>query len=311
MADAWSSSEESSLILISDVFNFGRWRGRPEEEKEQARSIPNSWRYLCKVSAPFSLWSAPSHISGMKISRLLSFSGSDCVSLYYWEQLPGRRWASWGTSGRGDRLCIVLPLQVSRNVLEQITSFALGMSYHLPLVQHVQFIFDLMEYSLNISGLIDFAIQVRAVCSGAPWGEVCPPERQQICAVVVGLLWSSLVTLFGDLCHGGGQIIWSLWYFWAAAVRNWLSVADSLACSVLRIILPKALGLFPKDLHCISVPGCSRALFWVRRGLSVPGTMPTLLPWKDPWHMAAHAAFWILLKSCCCFCSLYQVSLEA
>lgn len=55
--------------------------------------------------------------------------------------------------------CFVL-VQVSRNVLEQITSFALGMSYHLPLVQHIQFIFDLMEYSLNISGLIDFAIQV-------------------------------------------------------------------------------------------------------------------------------------------------------
>uniref|UniRef100_A0A3P9HYA9 Mediator complex subunit 12 n=1 Tax=Oryzias latipes TaxID=8090 RepID=A0A3P9HYA9_ORYLA len=51
-------------------------------------------------------------------------------------------------------------LQVSRNVLEQINSFALGMSYHLPLVQHIQFIFDLMEYSLNISGLIDFAIQL-------------------------------------------------------------------------------------------------------------------------------------------------------
>uniref|UniRef100_A0A3P8YKQ4 Mediator complex subunit Med12 domain-containing protein n=1 Tax=Esox lucius TaxID=8010 RepID=A0A3P8YKQ4_ESOLU len=50
--------------------------------------------------------------------------------------------------------------QVSRNVLEQITNFALGMSYHLPLVQHIQFIFDLMEYSLNISGLIDFAIQL-------------------------------------------------------------------------------------------------------------------------------------------------------
>lgn len=59
--------------------------------------------------------------------------------------------------------CVTLHLQVSRNVLEQITSFALGMSYHLPLVQHVQFIFDLMEYSLNISGLIDFAIQVSTV----------------------------------------------------------------------------------------------------------------------------------------------------
>lgn len=57
-------------------------------------------------------------------------------------------------------------VQVSRNVLEQITSFALGMSYHLPLVQHIQFIFDLMEYSLNISGLIDFAIQVMSSLKG-------------------------------------------------------------------------------------------------------------------------------------------------
>lgn len=58
------------------------------------------------------------------------------------------------------RFLVLCAWQVSRNVLEQITSFALGMSYHLPLVQHIQFIFDLMEYSLNISGLIDFAIQV-------------------------------------------------------------------------------------------------------------------------------------------------------
>lgn len=58
---------------------------------------------------------------------------------------------------------LFLKIQVSRNVLEQITSFALGMSYHLPLVQHIQFIFDLMEYSLNISGLIDFAVQVLAL----------------------------------------------------------------------------------------------------------------------------------------------------
>lgn len=57
-------------------------------------------------------------------------------------------------------IIVCVCVQVSRNVLEQITSFALGMSYHLPLVQHIQFIFDLMEYSLNISGLIDFAIQV-------------------------------------------------------------------------------------------------------------------------------------------------------
>ncbi len=67
----------------------------------------------------------------------------------------------WCVLHLNDVWCFVC-VQVSRNVLEQITSFALGMSYHLPLVQHIQFIFDLMEYSLNISGLIDFAIQVRA-----------------------------------------------------------------------------------------------------------------------------------------------------
>uniref|UniRef100_A0A8C4QLK3 Mediator complex subunit 12L n=1 Tax=Eptatretus burgeri TaxID=7764 RepID=A0A8C4QLK3_EPTBU len=50
--------------------------------------------------------------------------------------------------------------QVASNVLEQITSFASGTSYHLPLVQHIQFIFDLMEHSLNIHGLIDFVIQL-------------------------------------------------------------------------------------------------------------------------------------------------------
>lgn len=50
--------------------------------------------------------------------------------------------------------------QISNNVLEQITSFASGTSYHLPLAHHIQLIFDLMEPALNINGLIDFAIQV-------------------------------------------------------------------------------------------------------------------------------------------------------
>lgn len=50
--------------------------------------------------------------------------------------------------------------QISSNVLEQITSFASGTSYHLPLAHHIQLIFDLMEPALNINGLIDFAIQV-------------------------------------------------------------------------------------------------------------------------------------------------------
>uniref|UniRef100_A0A8C8SFF5 Mediator complex subunit 12L n=1 Tax=Pelusios castaneus TaxID=367368 RepID=A0A8C8SFF5_9SAUR len=50
--------------------------------------------------------------------------------------------------------------QISNNVLEQITSFASGTSYHLPLAHHIQLIFDLMEPALNVNGLIDFAIQV-------------------------------------------------------------------------------------------------------------------------------------------------------
>uniref|UniRef100_A0A8C2U767 Mediator complex subunit 12L n=1 Tax=Coturnix japonica TaxID=93934 RepID=A0A8C2U767_COTJA len=50
--------------------------------------------------------------------------------------------------------------QISTNVLEQITSFASGTSYHLPLAHHIQLIFDLMEPALNINGLIDFAIQL-------------------------------------------------------------------------------------------------------------------------------------------------------
>ncbi|XP_071609027.1 mediator of RNA polymerase II transcription subunit 12-like protein isoform X7 [Heliangelus exortis] len=50
--------------------------------------------------------------------------------------------------------------QISSNVLEQITSFASGTSYHLPLAHHIQLIFDLMEPALNINGLIDFAIQL-------------------------------------------------------------------------------------------------------------------------------------------------------
>lgn len=54
----------------------------------------------------------------------------------------------------------ILFLQISNNVLEQITSFASGTSYHLPLAHHIQLIFDLMEPALNVNGLIDFAVQV-------------------------------------------------------------------------------------------------------------------------------------------------------
>lgn len=71
---------------------------------------------------------------------------------------------NWSTWSIMQTVVVWLPLllseQISNNVLEQITSFASGTSYHLPLAHHVQLIFDLMEPALNINGLIDFAIQV-------------------------------------------------------------------------------------------------------------------------------------------------------
>ena len=45
-------------------------------------------------------------------------------------------------------------------VLEAINSFAVGNSSYLPLVENISYLFDLMEYALNISGLLDFVIQV-------------------------------------------------------------------------------------------------------------------------------------------------------
>nr|XP_006824481.1 PREDICTED: mediator of RNA polymerase II transcription subunit 12-like protein-like [Saccoglossus kowalevskii] len=48
----------------------------------------------------------------------------------------------------------------ANNVLEQVRNFHQATSYHLPSVDHITFIFDLMEYALNINGLLDFAIQL-------------------------------------------------------------------------------------------------------------------------------------------------------
>lgn len=46
-------------------------------------------------------------------------------------------------------------------VLDEIKNFtALSLTY-LPLVENVSYLFDLMEYSLNIYGLLDFSVQVQ------------------------------------------------------------------------------------------------------------------------------------------------------
>ncbi len=46
------------------------------------------------------------------------------------------------------------------HVIEQIQSFAGSASSYLPLVDNVSYLFDMMEHCYNISGLIDFIIQV-------------------------------------------------------------------------------------------------------------------------------------------------------
>ncbi|XP_067668814.1 mediator of RNA polymerase II transcription subunit 12-like protein [Haliotis asinina] len=45
-------------------------------------------------------------------------------------------------------------------VIEQINSFVSGSSSYLPLVDNISYLFDLMEYSLNINGLIEFICQM-------------------------------------------------------------------------------------------------------------------------------------------------------
>ena len=53
-------------------------------------------------------------------------------------------------------------------VLEQIGSFTNRTSSYLPQVENISYLFDLMEYSMNISNLLDFSIQVCACFSHFP-----------------------------------------------------------------------------------------------------------------------------------------------
>lgn len=46
-------------------------------------------------------------------------------------------------------------------VLDEIKNFTACSSFYLPLVENVSYLFDLMEYSLNIYGLLDFSVQVQ------------------------------------------------------------------------------------------------------------------------------------------------------
>ncbi|XP_056005371.1 mediator of RNA polymerase II transcription subunit 12-like protein isoform X2 [Ostrea edulis] len=50
--------------------------------------------------------------------------------------------------------------QCKNLVLEEIRNFTACSSFYLPLVENVSYLFDLMEYSLNIHGLLDFSVQL-------------------------------------------------------------------------------------------------------------------------------------------------------
>ncbi|KAL3848034.1 hypothetical protein ACJMK2_018917 [Sinanodonta woodiana] len=50
--------------------------------------------------------------------------------------------------------------QCATSVIEQINSFTSGNSSYLPLVENIAYMFDLMEYSLNIRNLLEFSIKL-------------------------------------------------------------------------------------------------------------------------------------------------------
>ncbi|KAJ8310216.1 hypothetical protein KUTeg_012081 [Tegillarca granosa] len=50
--------------------------------------------------------------------------------------------------------------QCASTVLEQIHSFTSNSSSYLPLVENISYLFDLMEYSYNIYGLLEFSVQL-------------------------------------------------------------------------------------------------------------------------------------------------------
>lgn len=54
----------------------------------------------------------------------------------------------------------VVTQQGVSSVMEMLMAFASGNSNYLPLVEHIAFLFELMEIALNIHGLIEFCIQV-------------------------------------------------------------------------------------------------------------------------------------------------------
>jgi hypothetical protein len=50
--------------------------------------------------------------------------------------------------------------QAATTCMEMISSFVVGGSAYLPVLEHISFLFDMFEVSLSISGLIDLCLQL-------------------------------------------------------------------------------------------------------------------------------------------------------
>ncbi|XP_046392614.1 mediator of RNA polymerase II transcription subunit 12-like protein isoform X2 [Ischnura elegans] len=88
----------------------------------------------------------------------------------------------------------VVTVQCAAVVIEMLAAFGAGSSNYLPVQEHVAFLFDLMELSLNIYGLIDFCIQIlkelpeveaQLVAKGSP---LARSYTTSLCLYVVGVL---------------------------------------------------------------------------------------------------------------------------
>ena len=52
---------------------------------------------------------------------------------------------------------------VSAQVLELIQTYVAGTSSHLPVVDNVSFLFDLLEHCINVGGLVDLVVRLLQV----------------------------------------------------------------------------------------------------------------------------------------------------
>lgn len=86
-----------------------------------------------------------------------------------------------------DQQCITS--QCSATVLDMLKSVANGSGNHLPLLESVSFLFDLMEIALNVYGLVEFVVQMVRELSSVDG------QLQQKCSMV-GRVYSTAIGLY-------------------------------------------------------------------------------------------------------------------